>query len=231
VKSTKFVTACYILSFVAYHGPDMISTQTIARWVNVNASRVRQIVARLVRAGLLASTRGGDGGVVIGRDPAVITLLDVFDAVAEQDMALFSVENPFSDWKDRCRVHSVLTSMRGELERDFRERLSRTLVTSLYAPPAAPEKTVAAKTTPAGSTPAKSAMAKSSPSKFPPRETQRSRTAGKTTAASAVARKTSAGTALRTQGGPARVAQASSPSSPDVDGTKRRTSRVAEVAK
>lgn len=137
MKSTKFVTACYILSFVAYHGPDMISTQTIARWVNVNASRVRQIVARLVRAGLLSSTRGGEGGVVVGRDPQGITLLDIYDAVDEQEMALFSVENPFSDWKDRCRVHSVLTTMRGELERDFRKRLSEVLMTSLYAPPSA----------------------------------------------------------------------------------------------
>ncbi len=211
MKSTKFVTACYILSFVAYHGPDMISTQTIARWVNVNASRVRQIVARLVRAGLLASTRGGDGGVVIGRDPAVITLLDVFDAVAEQDMALFSVENPFSDWKDRCRVHSVLTSMRGELERDFRERLSRTLVTSLYAPPpapseAAPAKTAARKTAPTPSA-AKSAAAKVAPTKA----------AGRKTATGAIRRKN--------------VASEASSALESGQGEKRRTKRTAEVAK
>lgn len=210
MKSTKFVTACYILSFVAYHGPDMISTQTIARWVNVNASRVRQIVARLVRAGLLASTRGGDGGVVIGRDAAVITLLDVFDAVAEQDMALFSVENPFSDWKDRCRVHSVLTAMRGELERDFRERLSRTLVTSLYAPPTVLAKTAraktpargAAQTVPSGTKAAKSPAAKtavvkslavkSAPSKTSPVKTEQSKATGRSTAANTGTRKTPA---------------------------------------
>lgn len=145
MRSTKFVTACYILSFVAYHGPDMISTQTISKWVNTNASRVRQIVARLVRAGLLASTRGGDGGVVLGRDASGITLLDIFDAVAEQEMALFSVENPFSDWKDRCRVHSVLTMMRGELERDFRLKLAETSLSSMYAPPADAHSTTAVK--------------------------------------------------------------------------------------
>lgn len=137
MKSTKFVTACYILSFVAYHGPDLISTPTIARWVNTNASRVRQIVARLVRAGLLASARGGEGGVVIGRDPASISLLDIYDAVAEPELSLFSVDNPFSDWKDRCRVHSVLTMMHGELERDFRRKLADTHLDQLYAPPAA----------------------------------------------------------------------------------------------
>lgn len=214
MKSTKFVTACYILSFVAYHGPDMISTQTIARWVNVNASRVRQIVARLVRAGLLASTRGGDGGVVIGRDPAGITLLDVFDAVAEQDMALFSVENPFSDWKDRCRVHSVLTSMRGELERDFRERLSRTLVTSLYAPPAALPKAAATKPAPRTS----------------PAKTVASKKTARTTAASTAVQRTSAGKIPRKEGVSA-VAVESSLASPSGSGTKRRTSRTAEVDK
>lgn len=137
MKSTKFVSACYILSFVAYHGPDMISTQTIAKWVNINPSRVRQIVARLVRAGMLSSARGGEGGVVIGRDPASISLLDIFDAVEEQEMDLFSVENPFSEWKDRCRVHSVLTMMRGEMERDFRIKLASTTLSKLYAPTSA----------------------------------------------------------------------------------------------
>ena len=137
VKSTKFATACYILSFVSYHGPDMIATQTIAGWVNVNASRVRQIVARLVRAGLLASTRGGEGGVVLGRHASTISLLDIFDAVAEHEVELFSVDNPFSAWKDRCRVHSVLTMMQGELARDFRTRLAETRLSSLHARPTA----------------------------------------------------------------------------------------------
>jgi Rrf2 family protein len=135
LKSIKFVTACYILSFVAYHGSEKLTTPTIARWVNTNASRVRQIVSTLVRAGLLESTLGGSGGVIMGRDPATISLLDVFNAVAEQELEFFSIENPFSDWKDRCLVHSVLTTMRSELERDFRSKLAATPVSSLYAPP------------------------------------------------------------------------------------------------
>jgi len=135
VKSTKFATACYILSFVSYHGPDMIATQTIARWVNVNASRVRQIVARLVKAGLLASTRGGEGGVVLGRQASTITLLDIFDAVAEHEVELFSADNPFSAWQDRCRVHSVLTTMQGELAHDFRTRLAETPLSALHSRP------------------------------------------------------------------------------------------------
>ena len=160
MKSTKFATACYILSFVSYHGPGMIATQTIARWVNVNASRVRQIVARLVRAGLLASTRGGEGGVVLGRHASTITLLDIFDAVAEHEVELFAVDNPFSAWQDRCRVHSVLTTMQGELVRDFRTRLAETLLSSLHARPTA-TKVAAARANTAG--PATQALSKRAP--------------------------------------------------------------------
>ena len=137
MKSTKFATACCILSFVSHHGPDMIATQTIAGRVNVNASRVRQLVARLVRAGLLASTRGGEGGVVLGRHASTISLLDIFDAVAEHEVELFSVDNPFSDWQGRCRVHSILTTMQAELARDFRTRLAETPLSALHARPTA----------------------------------------------------------------------------------------------
>ena len=164
MKSTKFTTACYILSFVSYHGPDMVATQTIARWVNVNASRVRQIVARLVRAGLLASTRGGEGGVVLGRHASTITLLDIFDAVAEHEVELFSVDNPFSNWQDRCRVHSVLTTMQGELARDFRARLAETHLSSLHARPTA-AKVAASRTSTAG--PATQALSKRAPQTKP----------------------------------------------------------------
>jgi Rrf2 family protein len=141
MKSTKFVTACYILSFVAYHGREMLTTPTIAKWVNTNPSRVRQIVAGLVRAGLLISTRGGEGGVELGRDAATITLLDVFDAVADQELQLFSIENPFSEWKDRCHVHAVLKSMRERVANGLRAELQRTLLTDLYATPSKAPKT------------------------------------------------------------------------------------------
>jgi Rrf2 family protein len=135
MKSTKFVTACYILSFVSYHGSEMLTTPTIARWVNTNPSRVRQIVAALVRAGLLSSTRGGEGGVMLGRDAATITLLDVFEAVADQELQLFSIDNPFSDWKDRCHVHSVLKSMRERVQDGLRAELERTPLAALHAAP------------------------------------------------------------------------------------------------
>jgi Rrf2 family protein len=132
VKSTRFVTACFIMSFIAYHRKDKLSTPTIARWVETNPSRVRQIVASLVRAGLVVSKVGNSGGVAIARNPKLISLKDIYEAVAEQEAVLFSVENPFSAWKDRCNVYEVLTKFRGELSLDFQKKLSKIMLSDLY---------------------------------------------------------------------------------------------------
>lgn len=132
MRSIRFVTACYIVSFVAYHDGEQLSTPTIARWVNTNPSRVRQIVARLVRAGLLRSRRGGKGGVELARPAGSISLLDVFDALGDEDMQPFAVEDPFSQWKDVCRVHDTLTGLRDDLEAQMRARLAATRVSALY---------------------------------------------------------------------------------------------------
>nr|WP_091855169.1 Rrf2 family transcriptional regulator [Marinobacter segnicrescens] len=140
MNSTKFTTACYILSFVAYHSEKQHSSRTIAKWVNVNPSRVRQLISRLVQAGLLTSTRGGKGGVTMARAPSTVSLLDVFEAVAEPNVELFSIDNPFSDWKDRCYVHDVLSGLRNEMDRDFRNRLASIKVSSLYSADRALEK-------------------------------------------------------------------------------------------
>jgi DNA-binding IscR family transcriptional regulator len=80
VKSTKLVTACYIMSFIGAHQPRMLATATIAKWVDTHAARARQIVAPRVKAGLFDATRGGGGGVKLARRPNDITLLDIDDA-------------------------------------------------------------------------------------------------------------------------------------------------------
>lgn len=132
MRSIRFVTACYIVSFVACHHDERPSTATIARWVNAHPSRVRQIVARLVRGGLLKAHRGGNGGIELARPAHDISLLDIFDALGDEVIEPFAVEDPFSQWKDVCRVHDTLTRLQVDLEAGIRERLAAIRVTALY---------------------------------------------------------------------------------------------------
>ncbi|WP_224031468.1 Rrf2 family transcriptional regulator [Paraburkholderia caribensis] len=61
------MTACYIVSFIGAHSPRLLSTATIAKWVDTHAARARQIVSLLVKAGPLDSSRGGGGGIRLAK--------------------------------------------------------------------------------------------------------------------------------------------------------------------
>ncbi|AYZ00714.1 Rrf2 family transcriptional regulator [Burkholderia multivorans] len=134
MKSTKFVTACYIMSFVGAHQPQMLSTATVAKWVDTHAARARQIVSLLVKAGLLESARGGSGGILLKRSADRITLLDIYDAVGDTESLFFSVENPFSAWADHCSVHDVLSGLRAELEEQARAALAKIKLSGVFVP-------------------------------------------------------------------------------------------------
>jgi Rrf2 family protein len=134
MKSTKFVTACYIMSFIGAHNPRLLSTATVAKWVNTHAARARQIVSLLVKAGLLESSRGGGGGVRLAKSANAITLLDIYDAVGDVEMLQFSIENPFSQWADHCSVHDALQNMRGTIEEQARREFRKIKLSQVFVP-------------------------------------------------------------------------------------------------
>ncbi|WP_207004944.1 RrF2 family transcriptional regulator [Trinickia mobilis] len=134
MKSTKFVTACYIMSFIGAHHPRLLSTATIAKWVNTHAARARQIVSLLVKAELLESSRGGGGGVRLAKSANAITLLDIYDAVGDSEMFQFSIDNPFSQWADHCGVHDVLQNMRGSIEEQARREFRKIRLSQVFVP-------------------------------------------------------------------------------------------------
>jgi Rrf2 family protein len=112
----------------------MLSTATIAKWVDTHAARARQIVSLLVKANLLEATRGGNGGVNLARPPKDITLLDIYEAVGDSEMPFFSVENPFSQWADHCSVHDTLTQLHAAIELDARKKLRTARLSQMFVP-------------------------------------------------------------------------------------------------
>ena len=137
-RSTKLVAATYILSYVAVKAPGLVTTSAIAAAVRDHPARVRQLVAALVRKGLLTSVRGASGGVQLGRAPEDITLGDVCDAVEDQPLLAVSLKNPFAAWAGRCHVHPTFTKLYADFEWKMREELRRHRLRDMYTPPHGP---------------------------------------------------------------------------------------------
>jgi len=131
-QSTRLITASYILSFVAANAPQKLRTETIAKWVKVHPTRVRSMVSQMVKANILTSYRGAQGGVTLARPPQAITLREVYDAVQESSLIAEKIDNPFAGMEDHCKVYEVFTRLFAMLEQNMRLDLGAITADQLF---------------------------------------------------------------------------------------------------
>jgi Rrf2 family protein len=133
-RSTRLITASYILSFIAANAPAHLRTDTIAKWVKTHPTRVRNLASQLVKAGILKSCRGAAGGMTLARNPNEITLRDVYDAVQDSPLIAEGIDNPFSGWEDHCKVYEVFENLFSNLEKNIRTELDQITLEQMFVP-------------------------------------------------------------------------------------------------
>jgi len=70
-----------VLHLAKVGGTERSATSAIARQQNIPPSFLAKIISQLSIAGLLHTSRGARGGVILARDPKDITLLEVVEAI------------------------------------------------------------------------------------------------------------------------------------------------------
>jgi Rrf2 family protein len=133
-KSTKLVTATYIMSYVAAASPEVVTTDRIAEKVDEHPARVRQLVAALARRGLLTATRGAAGGVTLARPAAEITLRDILEAMHDASLLAFHTREPNSEWAGKSKVHPLFENLRAELDAYIHKYLAQHTLDQTYTP-------------------------------------------------------------------------------------------------
>lgn len=90
-----------------HHGDgERRKSRAIAAEMAIPPSYIPQILAELVRAGLVVSTAGRSGGYALARPPTDISLLDVVHAAEGEVVSTACVlHNRPCRWEDMCAVH------------------------------------------------------------------------------------------------------------------------------
>ena len=92
-----------MLTLLADRGPELLSSAEMAASADANPVYVRRVLGRLREAGIVSSRPGVGGGWELVRDPAEITLGDVWRAIQADDRLLGLHEvNP------RCEVGQAI---------------------------------------------------------------------------------------------------------------------------
>jgi len=107
------------LRHLARHSDESVSARQIAARYHIPAELMAKVLQKLVRKGLLVSQQGTNGGYVLARDPASISIVEVVEALEGpiaitpcergsdcQQMQLCSVKDPLL--KIKAKVVRVL---------------------------------------------------------------------------------------------------------------------------
>lgn len=108
--SSRFTIAVHVLICIETFKKDMKTTSDfLASSVNVNPVVIRRILHQLKKAGIVEVKRGS-GGADLARDPADITLLDVYTAVesVEEGRLFHFHENPNPQCPVGSNIHNIL---------------------------------------------------------------------------------------------------------------------------
>ncbi|MBU1628311.1 Rrf2 family transcriptional regulator [bacterium] len=73
--------ALHTTVLLAEEPDEMLSIKDIVVKIPASKAHLSKVLQRLGKEGIVKSLRGPKGGFVIGKDPADITLLDVFEAI------------------------------------------------------------------------------------------------------------------------------------------------------
>src|SRR5687767_9950367 len=109
------------------------ATSSVAKEQRIPPSFLAKIVSQLSIAGLLHTSRGARGGVMLARDPKDITLLEVVEAIDGPIQLTACVgENGTCTFEENCPIKAVWCSVQDELV----ARLRNTNFGQLIAGPA-----------------------------------------------------------------------------------------------
>lgn len=110
-KATNY--ALHTVAFMIKHGKtDNLSLQTLANHLNISATYLSKILTQLVKAGLVQSTSGVNGGYVLRKKIEDISFMDVIKAT-EGTGALFECE---LHEDDNCRILKVMEEAENVIE-------------------------------------------------------------------------------------------------------------------
>nr|WP_320024193.1 Rrf2 family transcriptional regulator [uncultured Acetobacterium sp.] len=116
-KATNY--ALHIMAyFVKHEGKDNLSLQPLASHMNISPTYLSKILTQLVKADLIQSTAGVNGGYSLRKPKSEISFYDVIQAI-EGSGALFTCE---MDEKHACQIERVMSDAEKKMVNYLKEK-------------------------------------------------------------------------------------------------------------
>lgn len=118
----QFTFAVHILTALAF-ADETMDSQELAESVNTNPVVIRRLLLGLRRAHLVETYTGKHGGTKLGRKPAQISLLEVYDAVQPRPVIAINERKAFKNCRVSCNMREIMSGVAEGAEGAVREHL------------------------------------------------------------------------------------------------------------
>jgi Rrf2 family protein len=130
-RNSHFAIATHVMAILALRkGAGPATSAELAQSVGTNPAFLRTVIGRLKEAGLIEVSLGKGGGAVIAKDPDQITLLDLYRAVGEGEVAVHKCD-PDPGCLVGRNILDVLDDVTGSVEKAVEGVLQETTIAQL----------------------------------------------------------------------------------------------------
>lgn len=121
--SSCFALAAHALAVLVHEGDRGATSDFIAQSASTHPARVRRVLAPLSRQGIVRGREGSGGGYVLARDPAEVTLEEIFRAVESGPVFPVHPRAPSEDCPVGAQIIPALEALQTDVEGAVREVL------------------------------------------------------------------------------------------------------------
>lgn len=106
------------MTVLAYHKPDLMTSEELASSIRTNPTVIRRLVSKLVEAGLLETFKGKAGGIRMTKSPKEITLKDIYEAVLDKKLMATPCKEPYKQCVVSCNMGTLLSEVAEGIEQN-----------------------------------------------------------------------------------------------------------------
>jgi len=123
--STKLSTSVKALCLLAEVFPGSRTSSQISRKTGVNASKIRWLLSKIARIGIVESTKGIRGGFRLNRHPGDIHLQEIYCAIEDRKAFHLHVNDIPSPREPGTRINGFFLDLFADIQQDIEDKMRK----------------------------------------------------------------------------------------------------------
>jgi Rrf2 family protein len=123
--SSRFAVAVHILTELAVHNGQPVTSETLARSANTNSAVIRRLISVLTSNGITRTLLGTGGGALLVKNPEDVTLLSIYRLTENETLFALHRSEPDRDCAVGRYIQPVLESVLSQAISAMESELAR----------------------------------------------------------------------------------------------------------